>query len=122
MRYDSRIGKSIVSLIVVAGLTACAGDEAPPPHVLRPVRFESVVAGGGARVRTFSGAAQADVETSLSFRIRGLVQRVLVETGDRVEEGQLIAELDRTDYELQVQEAEAALIQAEARARQTDSD
>ncbi len=69
MRHDSRIRKAVGSLFVVAGLTACGGDEAPPPHVLRPVRFESVAASGGTRVRTFSGAAQADVETSLSFRV-----------------------------------------------------
>jgi RND family efflux transporter MFP subunit len=45
-----------------------------------------------------------------------------VQTGDRVEAGQLIAELDATDFELQVQESEASLIQAEARARQVESD
>jgi RND family efflux transporter MFP subunit len=122
MRRDSRIGTSLVALAAFGGLMSCAGDEAPPPHVLRPVRYESVTASGGTRERTFSGAAQADVETSLSFRVPGLIQRLLVTNGDRVEEAQLIAELDRTDYELQVQEAEAALIQAEARARQTDSD
>lgn len=122
MRYDARVRKSVVSLFVVAGLTSCGGDEAPPPQVLRPVRFESVAVSGGTRERTFSGVAQADVETSLSFRVRGNIQRVLVKNGDRVEEGQLIAELDPTDYELQVQEAEASLLQAEARARQTDSD
>ncbi len=122
MRHDSRIGKSVVALFVLGGLISCANDEAPPPQALRPVRFESVAASGGTRERTFSGAAQADVETSLSFRVPGLIQRLLVRNGYRVEEGQLIAELDPTDYELQVQEAEAALLQAEARARQTDSD
>jgi RND family efflux transporter MFP subunit len=74
------------------------------------------------RVRTFSGTAEADVEVSLSFRVSGNIQRLLVQRGDRVEEDQLIAELDPTDYELQVQEAEASLIQAEARARQAESD
>ena len=43
-------------------------------------------------------------------------------TGDRVEAGQLIAELDPTDFALRVQEAEAALIQAEAQARQADAE
>jgi multidrug efflux system membrane fusion protein len=101
---------------------SCGRDEGPSPPPLRPVRFQEVYSAGARRTRTFSGTAQADVETILSFRVGGNIQRRLVEIGDRVEAGQLIAELDPTDFELQVQEAEAALNQAEARARQVEAD
>ena len=77
---------------------------------------------GSSRTRILTGVAQADVESTLSFRVAGNIQRLLVKTGDRVEAQQLIAELDPTDYELRLQEAEAALIQSEAQARQADAD
>jgi RND family efflux transporter MFP subunit len=49
------------------------------------------------------------------------VQRVAVKVGDAVRTGQLIAELDPRDYDLQMQEAKAALEQAQAQARNTAS-
>ena len=108
-----------MSAFVAAG----CGEEAPVPEPpLRPVRTIEVASTGGERSRTFSGVAQADIESTLSFRVSGNLKRLLVRTGDHVKAGQLIAELDPTDYALRVQEAEAALIQAEAQARQADAE
>ncbi len=109
--------------LVAAAVSFGCGNEAPvsePP--LRPVRFVEVHAAGAERTRTFAGVAEADVESTLSFRVGGNIKRLLVRTGDAVDTGQLIAELDPTDYELRVQEAQAALFQAEAQARQTDAE
>jgi RND family efflux transporter MFP subunit len=106
-------------LTLVTIVAGCGGDESAPAPVIRPVRYQQVYATGGSRVRTFSGAARAGVESQLSFRVAGKVQRVAVKVGDRVRAGQLIAELDPSDYELQVQETEAALEQAQAQARNT---
>ena len=53
-------------------LPACGQNEEPEPLV-RPVRYVQVFATGGVRVRTFSGVAQAAIETSLSFRVAGTV-------------------------------------------------
>ena len=104
--------------ITCAALSFSCGSEAPQVETpLRPVRTVTVHSSGNARTRTFAGVAQADVESTLSFRVSGNLRRLLVETGDSVEAGQLIAELDPTDYELRMQEAEASLIQAEAQAR-----
>jgi RND family efflux transporter MFP subunit len=116
----------IRNVSIILGITAvvasCGGSQEPPPPPIRPVRYLEVFSSGAGRVRTFSGSAQADVETRLSFRVGGNIRRVLVDRGDRVEEGQLIAELDPTDFELQVQEAEASLVQAEAQARRAAAD
>ena len=121
--HSIRCFRNDIALLLLAGFVwSCGSSEEIPPPRLRPVRYQEAQATSGMRVRTFSGTAEADVEVSLSFRVRGNIQRLLVQRGDRVEEAQLIAELDPTDYELQVQEAEASLIQAEARARQVESD
>jgi RND family efflux transporter MFP subunit len=86
------------------------------------VRYQEVFSTGSQRVRTFSGVTRSAVESNLSFRVAGNIRRRLVEVGDRVEQGQLIAELDPTDFELQVEESEASLLQAQAQARQAEAD
>ena len=90
-------------------------------EIIRPVRYVQVFATGGSRVRTFPGVAQAGTESRLSFKVAGTVQRIAVRVGDRVQEGQIIAELDPYDYQLQVQQARAALLQAEAQARNANA-
>jgi RND family efflux transporter MFP subunit len=105
--------------VIIAGLlvAGCGGEKSAPEPELRPVRYQPVYATGGTRVRTFSGTAQASIEARLSFKVAGTVQRKLVQVGDKVKAGQLLASLDPRDYELQKQQAEAALNQAQAEAR-----
>jgi RND family efflux transporter MFP subunit len=113
--------RSLAILGILATLS-CGGEESVPPPPLRPVRTVEVFSTGGARARTFSGVAEAAVESTLSFRVRGNIQRLLARTGDAVQPGQLIAELDPTDYQLQLQESEAALAQAQAQSRRADAE
>jgi RND family efflux transporter MFP subunit len=110
-------------LLLAAALPVAAGcsAESPREELIRPVRFQEVYATGGERLRTFSGAAQAGVESRLSFKVAGTVRRIRVKVGDRVRSGLLLAELDPRDYELQVEDAEAALAQARARARNAEA-
>jgi len=90
-------------------------------QIIRPVRYLQVYSTGGARVRNFTGVAQANMESRLSFKVPGTVKSLAVLVGDNIRRGQLIAELDRGDYELQVQQAEAALAQAKAQERNAKS-
>ena len=50
----------------------------------------------------------------LGFEMGGRVVQVMVEEGDTVSEGQLLAQLDTTDLEEAVSQAEAALASAQA--------
>ena len=93
-----------------------SGDPAAGASSVRPVRHVTVAATGGRRTRTFSGVARAGVESSLSFRVPGVIAAMAVDVGDRVRPGRLLAELDPVDYELRVREAEAALRQTQAAA------
>ncbi len=119
------IARKLLLLAPVVGafvLGACGGEQVVSEVPLRPVRTVEVHSAGMSRMRTFAGVAQADVESKLSFRVAGNVRRLLVIAGDTVEAGQLIAELDPTDYELREQEAGATLLQAQAQARQADAE
>lgn len=53
-----------------------------------------------------SGQFSTDDETTLSFKTGGMVARVLVKEGDFIKKGQLLATLDLTEIEAQVQQAE----------------
>ena len=107
-------------LLASAALFGCHGNP-PEEEPTRPVRVEKVYTTGDNRVRTFSGTARAGVESRLSFKVAGTVRRISVKVGDTVRSGQSLAELDPKDYELRVEDAEASLSQARARARNAES-
>lgn len=46
-------------------------------------------------------------QVDISFRVAGQIQRLLVEEGDKVKAGQLLAQLDKSPYDKQLAEAEA---------------
>lgn len=111
----------LTAFLGLALLGACGGETEEAAPVVRPVRTIQVFSAGADRVRRFSGVASSGVESRLSFRVQGTIQRVAVVVGDSVQEGQLIAELDPTDYQLELQRARASLRQAEAEERNAES-
>ncbi len=110
------------ALIVVMASLACEQAVEQPPPSMRLVRTQRVFATSGARTRSFTGAAKAGIESRISFKVSGTLQQLLVEVGDVVGRGQLIAEIDPRDYELQVEEAEASLAHARAQAVNAQAD
>ncbi|MBS1875811.1 MAG: efflux RND transporter periplasmic adaptor subunit [Acidobacteria bacterium] len=66
---------------------------------------------------TASGSVEAAQTVEVAFQIAGKVARVLVEEGQAVRRGQLLAELDGTDYSHAVDAASAQAQAAEAVAR-----
>jgi len=111
--YSKIFTSSLLTACAVT-LFACGPAEQEAEELIRPVRYVQVSAQGSARIRMFSGVARSSTEPSLSFRIPGTVQRVLVNVGDQVRSGQVLAELDPADYDLQAREAKAARAQARA--------
>ncbi len=95
----------------------CEERAAAPPEPVRPVRYLAIQSRVQEAVHTFSGTARAAVESHLSFKVAGSIQRLPVKMGDHLKKGALIAGLDPADYQIRVQEAQAALSQARAQAR-----
>jgi len=61
------------------------------------------------------GSLAAYDQAVLSTKVPGRVLRILVDFGSGVEKGQILAEIEPRDYQLQEQQAEAALAQARVR-------
>jgi RND family efflux transporter MFP subunit len=93
-------------------LAGCAAETAPAPKVQRPVQVQTVKFETGAAVREFVGVVRARYETDLAFRVGGKIVARLVNVGDRVRAGDVIARLDAQDLQLQVESAEAELAAA----------
>ena len=110
------------TLVMAAASLSCDEKLEQPPPLIRPVRYQKVSATGGLRTRTFTGAAKAGIESRLSFKVSGTLQRLMVGVGDSVGEDQLIAEIDPRDYELQVEETAASLAHARAQAINAEAD
>lgn len=114
--YSKRL-QAVAGIGLLLTLIACGEDPGPAEEKLRPVRYFMVDADSGARIRTFSGVSKSSTESRISFKVPGTVTEVPVQIGQRLSAGDLIAELDRATYDLQAQQAEAALVEAEANSR-----
>ncbi|MDB6025055.1 MAG: Macrolide export protein MacA [Verrucomicrobiales bacterium] len=67
------------------------------------------------RTVTVTGSFNAREQSTLSVKIPGRLQKIVVDIGSVVSKGDLLAQIDPGDYELRVKQAEAALSQARAR-------
>jgi multidrug efflux system membrane fusion protein len=122
VRRAPRLTRAWVCALIFGASLGCGGEPVDlAPHI-RPVRYQPVYATGGSRVRSFSGVAEAGIESKLSFKVAGSIETLAVKLGDSVRAGQLIAELDATDHQLQVQQSQASLTQSEAQARRAAAD
>jgi len=61
---------------------------------------------------TFPGSIQAVQETAIYSRVDGYLKRRLVNIGERVESGQILAEIDTPELDQQLYQARAALAQS----------
>ncbi len=99
---------SIVALLALAVLAGCnkpAVQEVPP----KPLRVIKVSPGGTALLaeRSYSGELRPRVETTLGFQVGGKIVERLVNIGDHVRAGQVLARLDPVDTRLTEAQAEA---------------
>lgn len=64
---------------------------------------------------TVNGTLAAYDQTTIGMKVAGRLQSITVDLGSVVRKGQAIARLEQQDYQLRVQQSEAALAQARAR-------
>jgi RND family efflux transporter MFP subunit len=102
-------------------LCACSPAE-PPALAPRPVRTAEIRYDAAREANRYAGTVQSRYEVDQAFRVGGKVARRLVDVGQPVREGDVLAVLDDSDYRLA---EEAALQQWQAavtQARQAESD
>ena len=97
-RRTSRVPAAWRSLVAALGasllLAACQAETAPVKSE-RPVQVQRVAFETGAMAREFVGVVRARYETDLGFRVAGKIVARVVNVGDRVKAGDVVARLCR---------------------------
>ena len=110
----SKIQTLVASMMVVCIITlwGCSKDTTEPESV--PLVMVSQPNTTHLEQKSYAGEVQARQQTALSFRVGGQVMERLVDVGDQVKVGQVLARLDVQDAQLQLNAAKAQLESAQA--------
>jgi RND family efflux transporter MFP subunit len=98
-------------LLALFMLASCNKPPAAPEQV-RPVKTVHVGMEPGESYLSLPGEVRARHETPLAFRVGGKVTECKVNLGDAVRQGQILAKLEPTDYQLAAQSGAANIADA----------
>jgi RND family efflux transporter MFP subunit len=115
-------GIAAVIAAVAVSATVSHGGVTPPPAAAAPVRVATVHLQPAAQAERYAAVIQPRIEASVGFRVGGKLAQRLVEVGDRVDAGTVLARLDAADLALQRESAEAQLASAAADAANAEHD
>ncbi|MFN0124996.1 MAG: efflux RND transporter periplasmic adaptor subunit [Blastocatellia bacterium] len=91
------------------------GGGGPGSLPVKPVRLVTAEERTLPRLVTAPGTLAADESITFSFKVAGRLSRINVDLGSIVRKGQVIAQLETTDFDNRVEQSEAALQQARVR-------
>jgi HlyD family secretion protein len=126
MKQFNKIWKGVAVVILLASCSG-TGTKSTPTLVPTPVTAEkptySVQRGVVTRTAQLNGRVTPMQQQDLFFRSDGFVKEVLVQIGDTVQEGDVLARLDEPErYQAGVAEAELAYAQAQLKLEQSQLD
>jgi HlyD family secretion protein len=100
----TKAGYVIMTLFVVFATVSC--HKANSTYI-----FETAVVKKGSIINTITatGTIQADTTVAIGTQVSGVVKKIYVDFNSNVKKGQLLAEIDKTPLETQVQQAQASL-------------
>lgn len=104
------IGLVLLTAVVVGVVTLGGGNRAAGPGTLQTVEAAT---GDLTAVVGATGSVRANQSAVLTFQTTGIVEQVFVEVGDRVQAGQVLAELQTTSLPAQVILAQADVVAAQ---------
>ena len=102
-----------VAILIATSVAACGEKDAPAPEA-RLVRIQTVAQGAAGEIVSLTGQIRAKDEASLAFRLDGRMIERLVNIGDIVAAGQVVARLDPQNQKNALTEAQANLASANA--------
>ena len=113
----------VICAIIVFGLQACSGkDQEVTEQPIRGLRAYKVAATAESRVRRFPSVLQPADVSSLSFEIGGQLKAVTLTVGQKVQLGDVLAEIDPRSLQTQVEQASAGVQQAQAQFDNAEGD
>lgn len=104
---------ALAGLLIVLPLAGCS-DPPPKTEDVRPVRTIVVAPAGARQTVELAGEVQPRYESRLGFRVGGKVIARRVDVGTPVRRGQLLMQLDASDFQLAQAQAKAAVSAADS--------
>ncbi len=114
--------KVLAALAALLLLAGCNANTAPAMKSERPVQVQRVAFASENAAREFAGVVRARYETDLGFRVAGKIVTRVVNVGDRVKAGDVVARLDPQDLTLQAESAQAEHAAATSNLAQATTD
>src|ERR1700726_3810712 len=111
------IGLGLVLLIAIGVFAATRGGTK-----IDPSKLAKVEKGDLAKSVVATGKVTPIVKVEVKSKASGIVKKLLVDYGDRVKQGQLLAQLDKVEIEAQVEQSRAALEAAQANMKASAAD
>jgi HlyD family secretion protein len=113
------IGSAVFVLLLIGGVVTKATSGSTK---IDPTKIATVEQGDLAKSVVATGKVQPITKVEVKSKASGIVKKLLVDAGDRVKQGQILAELDKEELQAQVRGDEAQLSAAEANFRAAEAD
>ncbi len=108
----------VVVLVIAGGLIAATRGGTK----IDPTKLQKVEKGDLAKSVVATGKVTPITKVEVKSKASGIVKKLLVDYGDKVKKGQLLAQLDKEEIQAQVEQSRAAVEAAEANVRSTEAD
>ena len=107
---------SYITLLLASSFLLAACEKPVETFVAASRPVKTIVVGGDITgdTRTFPAEVDAIQKADISFRVSGKIQKIFVKEGDEVKKGQVLAELDPTDFEITLKDRKASYSTAKA--------
>jgi HlyD family secretion protein len=115
----------IIASVVVVIIVLIVGVAVAFSHgstKIDPSKLAKVEKGDLAKSVVATGKVEPITKVEVKSKASGIVKKLLVEYGDRVKKGQLLAQLDKVEIEAGVEQSRAALLAADANLNGAEAD
>ena len=107
---------AVVALVIVAVAATRGGTK------IDPTKLAKVERGDLAKNVVATGKVTPITKVEIKSKASGIVEKLYVDTGDHVKQGQVLAELDKVEIEAQVNSAQAQLLSSDANLKSAQAD
>ena len=112
---QNRLARTVLIIMLMLFLAiGCSDKTTPIPEAVRPIKTMLMKASGDSVVRSFPGTVEASKTAELAFLVSGLLVKLPVREGQRITEGELIAQLRQDEFQAQSKILQSRLDQARA--------
>ncbi|MEI6856368.1 efflux RND transporter periplasmic adaptor subunit [Psychrilyobacter sp.] len=106
--------KTLIIGFIIVTLASCGSKKEEEKINLRTVRHETIELKSPVEALSFTGDIKSAVEPEVSFRVPGNIEKMNFKLGQSVKKGDILAILDKIDYEILLRQSESSYETARA--------